>query len=163
MPARYRIEVARERYKFSCAHMTVFPDGRKERLHGHNYYVAAAVDLEDIAFESMVDFALIKGALGALCDEWKEHLLIAERNPHYELVRRSGGELEFRLCGKRYVIPDDEVIGLPIDNISVEALAAHAAARLVEQLAPSLGPALGLEVRIEENPGQGGTCYVQLR
>lgn len=159
---RYRIEVARERYKFSCAHMTVFPGGRKERLHGHNYYLAAAVDLEDIAFESMVDFAVIKSALGELCDEWKEHLLLAEHNPHYERVRESDGEIEFRLCGKRYVIPADEVIALPIDNVSVEALAAHATDRLHRQLAPFLGPAVGLEVRIEENPGQGGSCYLDL-
>ena len=139
--------------------MTVFPDGRKERLHGHNYYLAAAVDLADISFAEMIDFALIKSALAGLCDEWKEHLLLAANNPHYERVGDAGGELEFRLCKKRYVIPSDEVIELPIDNISVEALAAYAADRLLETLHLPGEIAIGLEVRVEENPGQGGSCY----
>lgn len=161
-PAPYRIEVARERYKFSCAHMTVFPDGRKERLHGHNYFLAAALDLAAVSFAEMIDFAPIKRALGALCDEWKEHLLLAEQNPHFELVGR-GDEIEFRLCGRRYVIPGDEVILLPIDNVSVEALACHAAERLLDELRPSLtAAAVGLEVSVEENPGQGARCYVPL-
>lgn len=163
MRTPYRIEVARERYKFSCAHMTVFPDGRCERLHGHNYYLAAAVDLESIAFADMIDFGVIKDALAALCDSWKEHLLLAERNPHYQLVRRDEVETEFTLCGKRYVIPTEDIIALPIDNVSVEALAAHAADRLLERLGGALAGAVGLEVRIEENPGQGGSCYRQLR
>ena len=37
---KHRISIAREQYKFSCAHMTVFADGTKERLHGHNYTIA---------------------------------------------------------------------------------------------------------------------------
>ena len=40
----HRISIAREQYKFSCAHMTVFADGTKERLHGHNYTVAIEID-----------------------------------------------------------------------------------------------------------------------
>lgn len=143
--------------------MTVFPDRRCERLHGHNYYVAAAVDLESVAFADMIDFSVIKRALGELCDRWKEHLLLAEANPYYELVRRDEVETEFRLCGKRYVIPTEDVIALPIDNVSVEALASHAAERLLTSMGGALGPAVvGLEVRVEENPGQGGSCYRML-
>jgi 6-pyruvoyltetrahydropterin/6-carboxytetrahydropterin synthase len=160
---QHRIEVARERYKFSCAHMTVFPGGRKERLHGHNYYLSLALDLADVSFAKMIDFAVIKDALAALCEEWKEHLLLPRDNPHLELLARGAEEIEFRLCGRRYVIPADEVLLLPIDNVSVEALASHAAERLLTSMGGALGPAVvGLEVRVEENPGQGGSCYRML-
>jgi len=44
----HRILIARAEHKFSCAHMTVFPDGTKERLHGHNYTIAVAIEVAGI-------------------------------------------------------------------------------------------------------------------
>lgn len=155
----HRIRIAREQFKFSCAHMTVFPDGTKERLHGHNYTVAVVLELSDIRFENMVPFAAIKTALGALCAEYKEHLFLPERNPHFELVSDSGGETEFRLCGQRYLLPSEDVIVLPIDNIAVEPLAAHVAGLLLEQLRGAFSGAVSaFEVTIDESPGQGASC-----
>lgn len=160
--ATHRIHIARERYKFSCAHMTVFPDGRKERLHGHNYYLAVEVELSDARFAAMVEFEALKDAMAALCEEWKEHLLLATGNPHYELVRDDGAELEFRLCGERYVVPRKDALLLPIDNLSVEALSAHAAEILLGRLALRRPSVVGLRVSVSENPGQGASTYVEL-
>jgi 6-pyruvoyltetrahydropterin/6-carboxytetrahydropterin synthase len=164
VPASYRIEVARELFKFSCAHMTVFPDGTKERLHGHNYYLGIVVELRDIAFDKMIAFAPIKDAAIALCQEWRERTLLAERNPYFELVRDGDGEIEFRLCGDRYVLPRRDVVLLPIDNIAVEPLAAHAAERLTARLDHVLrrDAVIALEVRISESPGQGAACRLEL-
>ena len=36
---RFRIVLAKEDFKFSAAHFTLFPGGRAELLHGHNYRV----------------------------------------------------------------------------------------------------------------------------
>ena len=69
---RHRLSIARESFKFSCAHMTVFPDGSKERLHGHNYFAGVGVELLDIAFAHMVAFAPIKVAMAALSDGLRE-------------------------------------------------------------------------------------------
>jgi 6-pyruvoyltetrahydropterin/6-carboxytetrahydropterin synthase len=140
--------------------MTVFPDGTKERLHGHNYYLAVAIDLRDISFSKIVDFGPVKQAMLALCSEWKERTLLARDNPFFE-VKRDDTELEFRLCGERYVLPRADVLLLPIDNIAVEPLAAHAAELLLDRLAEHLSPAVvsGIEVSVEENPGQGASCY----
>lgn len=160
--ATHRIHIARERYKFSCAHMTVFPDGRKERLHGHNYYLAVELELAEASFATMVEFEPIKVAMAALCDEWKERLLLAAANPHYELVRDDGTELEFRLCGERYVVPRRDALLLPIDNVSVEALSAYAAAVLMGRLALRRPPVTGLRVVVSENPGQGASVFVEI-
>lgn len=160
----YRIHVKRDRYKFSCAHMTVFPGGRKERLHGHNYYVSVTVELADIRFEHMVDFEPIKEALSLLCREWKECTLLARDNPHFELLRDDDEEIEFRLCGQRYVLPRGDVLLLPVDNTAVEPLSAHAAELLVERLGEHLRPdaVVAFEVTIEENPGQGATTRIDM-
>ena len=159
---RHRITIAREQYKFSCAHMTVFPDGTKERLHGHNYAVGVALDVARVDLPSMIPFAQIKACLAELCAAWKEHVLIAVQNPHLRIVR-DDAELELTLCGERYVMPRGDALLLPIDNVSVEALAAHVAALLREQLGALSPHLLALEVTIEESPGQGATCTVDLR
>jgi 6-pyruvoyltetrahydropterin/6-carboxytetrahydropterin synthase len=162
MPIRHRISIAREQYKFSCGHMTVFPDGRKERLHGHNYTVAVAIELCRIDHENMLEFDVVRTALVDLCSSLRERTLLARDNPRFELVRDDGLEIEFRLCGQRYVLPRQDVLLLPIDNVSVEQLAAYA----TEQLAGALRSqpvATALEVTIEESPGQGASCYRSLR
>jgi 6-pyruvoyltetrahydropterin/6-carboxytetrahydropterin synthase len=157
---KHRITIAREQYKFSCAHMTVFADGTKERLHGHNYTIAVAIDVDRVDLQAMIPFAPIKAALAELCAAWKEHVLVATKNPFLVLVRDEA-EIEFTLCGDRYVMPRQDALLLPIDNISVEALAAHIASLLAERLG---GPAhaLSLEVTVEESPGQGASASVEL-
>lgn len=158
----HRISIARDQYKFSCAHMTVFPDGTKERLHGHNYTLAIAIDVEKIELASMIPFSPIKAALGELCAAWKEHVLLASKNPYFEVIR-DGAELEFTLCGDRYVLPRQDVLMLPIDNISVEALAAHVAELLAESIKVLDAPqVITIEVTVEESPGQGASCTLPL-
>ncbi len=139
--------------------MTVFPDGSKERLHGHNYTVEVALDVDGVDLASMLPFQPIKEAVAALCATWKEHVLVAERCP-YLAILRDDTELELTLCGERYVFPRGDVLLLPIDNISVEALAAHVAELLRPAL--TLPHVRGFEVGIYENPGQGATCTVTL-
>jgi 6-pyruvoyltetrahydropterin/6-carboxytetrahydropterin synthase len=154
----HRIRIARAEHKFAVAHMTVFPDGTKERLHGHNYTVAVALDLPRVDLAAMVPFAPVKRAIAALCAGWKERVLLPARCP-YLAITRDDHELELTLCGERYVFPRGDVLLLPIDNISVEALAAHVADLLADQLAPILGArAVALEVTIEESPGQGASA-----
>jgi 6-pyruvoyltetrahydropterin/6-carboxytetrahydropterin synthase len=161
---KHRISIAREQYKVSCAHMTVFPDGTKERLHGHNYTFAVALDVGRIDLPAMVPFAPIKAALVELCAAWKERVLLAAHNPHLTIVRDEPDELEFTLCGARYVMPRGDALLLPIDNISVEALAAHVAELLRDKLGDLGAPHVrALEVTVEESPGQGASCTLAVR
>jgi 6-pyruvoyltetrahydropterin/6-carboxytetrahydropterin synthase len=161
---RHRIVIAREQYKFSCAHMTVFPDGTKERLHGHNYTVALALELDTVELAAMLPFSPIKAAIADLCQAWKERVLIAAHNPHLQIIRDDERELEFVLCGDRYVLPRGDVLLLPIDNISVEALSVHVAELLQATLTGVLAPhATALEITVEESPGQGASCTLALR
>ncbi len=141
--------------------MTVFADGTKERLHGHNYTVAVAIEVDAIDLAAMIPFAPLKAALAELCDAWRERVLIAKINPFLEIVR-DDSELEFRLCGERYVMPRGDALLLPIENISVEALAQHIAERLRNVPALNLPHVLSLAVTIEETPGQGATCELAM-
>jgi 6-pyruvoyltetrahydropterin/6-carboxytetrahydropterin synthase len=143
--------------------MTVFPDGSKERLHGHNFNVAVALDLHTIDLEHLLDLGIVKRAVLEQCKEWHERLLLPERCPALEILRRDA-EVEFRLCGQRYLLPAEDVVFLPVDNVVVESLAVELARRVVERLGPWLRPEVvaGVEVEVREAPGQGGRFYWQL-
>ena len=142
--------------------MTVFADGTKERLHGHNYTVAIVLEVEHVDLAAMIPFAPIKAALGELCRAWKEHVLLATENPFFVLIR-DDSELEFTLCGERYVMPRRDALLLPIDNISVEALATHVAGLLCDSITALGTPHVtSIEVSLEESPGQGASCTLAL-
>lgn len=143
--------------------MTVFPDGSKERLHGHNYYMSLTIELSSIDFASMVDFGPVKEALAELCAEWKEHTLLATENPHFEIVSDNDREIEFRLCNERYVLPRGDVLLLPIDNLAVEPLSKLACDLLRVSMREHLPASVvsAIEVTIEENPGQGATTRLE--
>jgi 6-pyruvoyltetrahydropterin/6-carboxytetrahydropterin synthase len=160
----HRLFLGKESHKFSVAHMTVMPDGSKERMHGHNYQVAVAVALRDVSFDNFLHFDVFKRALEAQCKEWDEHLLLPEKNRHLEVVRHDATEIEFRLAKKRYVLPADEVILLPVENVVVETLSQEFCRRLVARLGAALRPELcaSVEVTVSETPGQGGSYYLAI-
>jgi 6-pyruvoyltetrahydropterin/6-carboxytetrahydropterin synthase len=155
--APYRLYVTKDTLKFSAAHMTVFPGGKKERMHGHNFQVGMQIDLTRADIESMVDFGRIKAEVARLCAAWNERVLLPGRCPLFRVVSEQGGQLEFELCGKRYVLPDEDAEILPVENVTTEGLAEEFLSRF-RQSNPSLfeqKEVLGVEVSVTESPGQG--------
>ncbi len=159
MSQRHRIFVSKDVLKFSSAHMTVFPDGSKERIHGHNFQVMLEFELQTIRLASLLDFGVVKQTLAQVCQTLDQRLLLGARCPTLEMIRQDAGEVEFKLCGKRYVIPADEVEILPLENIVVETLAEEMAFRLVERLGDHLKKDVvaAMVVTVSESAGQGGS------
>ncbi|NDG85703.1 MAG: hypothetical protein EBX52_11800, partial [Proteobacteria bacterium] len=143
MPHLYEIRIRKEALKFASSHMTVFPDGTKEALHGHGYMPSVSIRLKDASLERMIPFSTIKEEMKKIALEWDEKVLVAIKNPFYREVSKNPGELEFRLCGKRYVLPLDEVVLLDIDNVTCEQLARTYHERIKRALAP-LSAAAGM-------------------
>jgi 6-pyruvoyl-tetrahydropterin synthase len=99
----------------------------------------------------------IKPLVRELCDELDEHLLLPGQHPVLTATR-VGEHCEVRYRERRYLIPHDEVIVLPIGNSSAENLAAWFGRTLRERMRkawPSL-VVRELSVGIEETPGQRG-------
>jgi 6-pyruvoyltetrahydropterin/6-carboxytetrahydropterin synthase len=162
------LHIRKDSLKFSAAHMTVFPDGGKEGLHGHNYQVELEVELaETPTLARMLSYDLFKRALRAACADWDEKVLIAADNPWLEWLPGPAGECAFRLCGKRYVLPADEVAVLAADNITTENLARLLFERFWAELArdssrPWRERIRGAKLRIDESPGQGASYGIRL-
>lgn len=151
----FTLELAKEDFKFSAAHFTLFGAESGELLHGHNYQVSVRLlgrDLDDL--ELLVDLGFLKERIREICAGLDSRTLLPERSPHLKL-RSSSGELEVRFQSRRYVFPEADTLLLPLRNISVESLARF----LWQELAASLSAgdarrltSLGLSV--QETAGQ---------
>ena len=159
MEPLYRLFIRKDALKFSAAHMTVFPDGTKEPLHGHNYRLELTVTVAKVPVAEMVPFSSFKRVMKLHCDTWDEKVLLARQSPFLSIDSETKETCEFRLCGKRYVLPADEVVWLPVENITSESLAELLCGRLVVSLGTALrsGPVRALEVRVDEITGQGAS------
>lgn len=163
----YELHIRKEALKFSASHATVFSDGRKEAFHGHNYSteitigVQEWVESEQTSLQEVISFSVFKSIIKKICEEWDEKILIAKKCPFYQELKVSDSDVEFLLCGKRYVFPKDEIVFLNLDNITSERLAEEVCLKVVSQLDSKLLQTriLRIGVRIDESTGQGATFF----
>lgn len=150
--ARYRVILAKEDFKFSAAHFTLFGDGRAELLHGHNYRVRVALAGGNLDGEGLlVDIESFKRALRALCAGLDSRTLIPGESPrlHWE---REGDAVAVRFGERSYRFPAADTLVLPLANTSIELLARMLWRDLAPHLAGSRVDALA--VSVEETAGQ---------
>ena len=154
----FSIDLHKEYFKFSCAHFLIFPDGSRERLHGHNYHVNAVIggDLSDAGL--VIDFIEAKPVVRELCDRLDEHWLVPGDHPELEYNHREDGHTEVTYRKARYLAPTEDVIVLPINNTSVENLASWLGGELLAGLRGRFGDTQvrRLTVAVSETPGQRG-------
>lgn len=149
---RFRLCLAKEDFKFSVAHFTVFSADRAELLHGHNYRMTVELAGRDVGeLGLLADLELVKQEIRRLCRGLDSRTLLPAACPLLAWEHR-GGAIEIAYGERRYRIPEDEVVLLPLANSSMELLARH----LWRQLAPGLaGSAVEhLTVSVEESAGQ---------
>ena len=157
----WRVSLTKQRYKFSSAHMTIFPDGTKEALHGHNYNVGLNVEISDGSFAKMIDFSVLKKPCQELCEAWDEMVLLQNSNP-YLTINENEDSLNVLACGKKYTLPKDECVILEIENISAELLAKEFTTRYIQKLRESgildndsYAKIRSIECTVHETAGQG--------
>ncbi|HVS14642.1 MAG TPA: 6-carboxytetrahydropterin synthase [Thermoanaerobaculia bacterium] len=122
---RFSIQLAKEDFKFSAAHFTVFGGDRAELLHGHNYRVS--VELGGASLDAdgfLVDLDQVKTLVRAACADLDERTLVPGRSPHVA-IDEAEGRVTVGFAERRYELPSADVLVLPIRNVTIEALAAH--------------------------------------
>lgn len=156
---RYRMVLAKEDFKFSSAHFTLFGEGRAELLHGHNYRVRVELSGEDLDAEGLlVDIEIFKRTLRGLCARLDSRTLIPGESSRLCWTRE--GEAISVRCGERvYRFPAEDTLVLPLTNTSIELLARM----FWHDLAPCLaGSGVDtLAVAVEETAGQ--QCWYEAR
>lgn len=149
---RFEIRLAKQDFKFSAAHFTLFHDGRAELLHGHNYRVRLALSGDDLDETGLLtDVAVVKARLRTSCAALDERTLIPARTGRLA-VAEADGAVEVRFAERVYRFPAGDVVLLPLANVSIELLARM----LWGEMAPVLAgtPVRELAVEVEETAGQ---------
>ena len=159
----WSIQIDKEYLKFSAAHFLIFPDGTAERLHGHNYRVYVEIQANLSPHGLVLDFLQAKPVVRELVDELDEHWIIPDQHSDLKHSLREDGVMEVRYKDRYYAAPSEDVLVLPINNTSAENLSAWLGGELVKRLKarfPKL-ELLGLEVKVEETPGQRGVWRIR--
>ncbi len=157
MSRRFSIEVAKDYFNFASAHFLIFASGKREALHGHNYQVSVRIEGELDRAGVLFDFITFKPLIKKLCDDLDHRTLIQSRSPILK-IRRRPGEVEVSYKKQRLILPQQDVILLPLPNTSTELLAEYMAnklRRIIQRQFPAVRPRQ-IEVGVEESRGQRG-------
>ena len=155
----WSITLAKEDFKFSSAHFTVFGATHAEALHGHNYRVQLEISgrqLDELGF--LFDILAVKSELRRLCETLDERILLPEQCGHLE-VEGSGDSLTVSYADRTYQMPREEVRLLPLSNITIELLAQYVFEQLRPKVAQSAACAelTSMSVTVEETSGQAAS------
>ena len=169
----YRIRLAKESFKFSSTHFTIFSANEAERLHGHNYQITVECDLADIGPLSMgFEFNTLKHIIKSLTELWDERVLLPKRSSFLRLSEetvRTMPHWVIEFGSRSYRIPKDDIVLLDTENVTSEELARLFTRDLAHEwkikLGPSEAPKLSqivrqLRVTVEETRGQSATFFV---
>ena len=153
MAERFQVRVTKDYFVFSAAHFITYGNNICERLHGHNYRVAAQVQGPLEQNHYVVDFIALRDALHQICLELDHHMLLPTGHPtiHVDVGER---EVEVTFEDRRWVFPRGDCVVLPIPNTTTELLAQYIGERLrALDLIPTHHQ---LRVEVDENYGQWG-------
>ena len=157
----YHVRIAGDDLIFSAGHFITFDRDVCERLHGHDYRVAAEVEGPLDENHYVVDFVALRETLKAILDELDHRVLLPTSHP---TIRVSSGEREVDVAfgERRWVFPRADCLLLPVANTTTELLARHIGRRLLERLEARTGVRPGV-VRIEVAEGHGQSAVCQWR
>src|SRR6266481_3756806 len=156
----FRVRVTKDHLVFSAAHFITFNGNICERLHGHNWRVAveASGGLDENFY--VIDFLALRDASQKIVNELDHRMLLPTEHKAIS-VWTSEREVEVTFEDRRWVFPREDCVLLPIENTTAERLAWWIGTRLREELpAAALERVTWLDVEVEENFGQWGTCRI---
>ena len=158
---KYTVRVSKDYLGFCSAHFIVFGSNVCERLHGHNYQVAAEIEDELKADHLVFDCIEFKQILEGITDSL-DHRMLIPLNSDTLGVEVTEENVRITSDEKEWIIPRDDCVLLPIENTTAELLARWVSGQLSEKLEAKLGqlPRV-LRVEVFESPGQSAT--IELR
>lgn len=148
----YKINLNKERFKFSASHFTIFSENEAESLHGHNYHVSCQIVVNDVKQDVFMSFAFseVKEKIDLLCKEFDEKILLPESSPFLQL-KHTDTNIEVRFQKKFYSFPKEDCCILSVSNITSEALAKYLCEKLISFISFSYQ---SIEIAVEESTGQ---------
>jgi len=158
-PGRFRLVLAKEDFKFSVAHFTVFSADHAEQLHGHNYRVTVEISGPGLSEMGLLaDVAALKAEIRRLCGELDSRTLLPTASPLVK-VERDGDAVVARYAERTYRLPAADVVLLPLANTSMELFACL----LWQRLSPSLDQTRADTLAVSVGETDGQRCVYEAR
>jgi 6-pyruvoyltetrahydropterin/6-carboxytetrahydropterin synthase len=160
MSESYHVRIAKAEHVFSAGHFITF-GSICERLHGHNYHVAAEVSGPLDANHLVIDFLLVRAKLLAITG-WLDHYVLLPTKHPLIRVTDDGREVTAKFEDRRWVFPSGDCRLLPVANTTSELLAAYIGDRLLADLGDAAKSITHVRVELDECDGQIGVWESQL-
>ena len=160
MTESFHVRVHKRDMVFSAAHFITYGGNVCERLHGHNWRVAAEVfgPLDENHY--VVDFLAVRDALRKIVDELDHHMLLPTEHPAIR-VAVDDREVVVTFEDRRWVFPRGDCVLLPVANTTAELLAQYVGRRLADDLENRTGTRPErMRVAVDENNGQWGAWEI---
>lgn len=154
MSGSYRVRVTKDHLVFSAAHFITFNGNICERLHGHNWRVAAELQggLDENSY--VFDFIALRDALQNIVNELDHHVLLATQHPAI-LLEQNETEVIARFEERRWVFPLEDCVLMDVANTTAELIAKWISEKLTPHiLAGNSSDLSKLRIDVEENFGQ---------
>lgn len=107
--------------KFSAGHFTIFSATHREALHGHNYSLKVAIRARVNDNGMTADYRDFKAKLHGLCEKLNRRFLLPKNSPHLKLESQ-GEHIHLTFNGKHMTLLQEDVLILPLANITLEEL-----------------------------------------
>ena len=133
----FHVRISKEYLVFSAAHFITYAGDICERLHGHNYRVAAEVHGPLDENQYVVDFIALRDALKRIVDELDHHVLLPTEHPLIK-VTAEAREVTAMFRERRWVFPREDCILLSVANTTAELIARWIGLRLKDELIGSM-------------------------
>ena len=117
------VDLFRNDMKFSAAHFTVFSATKRERIHGHNYYVRLKVS--SIIGDNGItyDYRFERNKIKDLCKYLNEYFLLPKFCSFLSLEEKDNEVVIVEFNNRSMSLLRDDIRILPLTNITSEALA----------------------------------------
>ena len=146
----FEIDFEDPRIGFAAAHFIIGHD-KCGRLHGHNYFIKVKIS-GDINEQHMVlDYGLLKAELKKLVEPLDHKVLLPAKAEGIQIEEKEDS-VEVITCDKRYLLPVEDVVYLPIPATTAEELAKY-----FHQILQKIWSKFVIRVTIEEAPGASAT------
>lgn len=158
----WKVRVTKDHLVFSAAHFITFNGNICERLHGHNWRVAAEVEgpLDENYY--VFDFIALRNGLQKIVDELDHRVLLPTKHRSIN-VNTSNQEVEATFEERRWIFPEEDCILLPVENTTAELIARWMAYRFLDQLTAEQKAGMqALTLQVEENFGQWGSVRIEV-
>jgi 6-pyruvoyltetrahydropterin/6-carboxytetrahydropterin synthase len=152
MSDQFHVRIEKAEHVFSAAHFITF-GGECERLHGHNYHVAAELEGPLDENQLVIDFLRVRERLREITAALDHYVLLPTKHPQLR-VEEAGPEVIVTYADRRWVFPSGDCRLLSVANTTAELLARHIGEKLLAALGDQAAKIGRLRIELDECDGQ---------